>query len=199
MFTVSCQHVYKNENKLFYSQNTPYIFKLNKEDKLFCKIPAFANNKFELMLCEENDGVYSCFDEFNQKGFQVSFTSSKTGMIGPLKTFNNSDSLIHEFSSTFYQSTNHREYKSKQIFFSVGMNGELIFSWDDKFDDPTTSSVTFLPKYDREFEIVFYENDAYDQLFLSNQSNDKKLKIIAKSEYTSGMFFREYDFEAIER
>ena len=196
--TVSCQHAHEMEYKLYYSENTPYIFKLNKENKLFYKIPSFEYTKYELMACEENDGIYTGLDKFSKKEFRVSFTSSQTGA-SKLKTLIVSDSLLHEFSPTFYQSTNLKNNESKQMFFSVGMNGELVFSWDDKFDDPTTSSMTFLPKYDREFKIIFYENDKYNRLFLSNESNENKLKIIIQREYEAGVFFRQYDFEPIEK
>ncbi len=192
---VSCQQSNNKDNNLYFSKSSPYIFKFNQENQLLYKIPSFELKDFELMTCETKDGLYSCFDQFEQKEFSVSF-NSKRG-VGQLELLNVSNSLIHEFNTTYYQSVNHDNHKSKPMFFSVGLNGELFFSRDHTFDRPTTTSMTFIPKYDRELGMIFYENDAKTKLFLNNESSENKLRITLLKVHASSEFFRQYDFEPI--
>ncbi|ARN78113.1 hypothetical protein BST97_08935 [Nonlabens spongiae] len=192
---VSCQQSNNKDNNLYFSKSYSYIFKFNQENQLLYKIPSFELKDFGFMTCEMKDGLYSCFDQFEQKEFSVSF-NSKRG-VSQLELLNVSNSLIHEFNTTYYQSVNHDNHKSEPMFFSVGLNGELIFSREYTFDRPTTTSMTFIPKYDRELGIIFYENDAKTKLFLNNESSENKLKITLLKVHASSEFFRQYDFEPI--
>lgn len=192
----SCQQSNYKDNNLYFSKRSPYIFKFNQENQLLYKIPSFELKDFGLMICETKGGLYSCFDQFEQKEFSVSFISKKE--VDQLERLNVSNSLIHEFNTTYYQSINHDNYRSEPMFFSVGPNGELIFSRDYKFDQPTTTSMTFIPKYDRELGMIFYENDAKTKLFLKNESSEIKLKITVLKVHAASEFFQHYDFEPIK-
>lgn len=156
------------------------------------KIPSFVKN--EVYYCTEiKTDIFKGFDEYDAKDFVVSTDSTiRTNELIHLKRLNISDKLLDDFEHTYWKnvsSTNHFSY------FSLGLNGEIIFHTNEKLEAPQSTSVTFLPKYDRTFDFVFYENDLRIRLYILNESKSDLLKIMINISGNQDDYFKIYEFE----